>query len=211
MRNVNALQLVEGLTVEELGSDFVVMIPGGQEVITLTGDAATTFRGVRNGAAVNPEDPVVADLEQLGIIRPYTPINRRGVIKAAGVGLGTGIAVLAMPSVAAASSDGPQDLTGGFAVDFVDSSGGGTNPITEIRMGISRDGSTQLADLGLSDGDPGVVTLANGTVINVSFNAGQRRFDSGTINIAEADFKGITHILEFTIGADNFLVEFVQD
>lgn len=205
----NSFVLAPGVVVEDLGADSAVYIPGVSEVLTLSGDAATTFRDIREGAAVNPEDPVVVNLEQLGVIRSQATISRRGVITAGGVGLAAGIAVLVTPSVAAASSDGPQNLTGGFAVDYVALSATGTN-IEQITLGISRDGSRELVDLGLSQGNPGVITLANGTVINVTFNEGDKSFRSGATNIDDADFTDRTHILEFTIGAQSFRVEFSQ-
>jgi hypothetical protein len=103
------IAIATGVVVEDLGADLMVMVPGSPEVLTLTGNSANAVRRVQSGSPA-VIDAAVSDLVRLGVLET-TGLSRRGLVKAGAIGAGAGIAVMAMPSVAAASS-GSYDLLG---------------------------------------------------------------------------------------------------
>lgn len=109
---MSRIAIASGVVVEELGADLMVMIPGSTEVLALSGDAATAVRRIQSGSPV-ATDAVVSDLVRLGVLET-AGLSRRGLIRAGAIGAGAGIAVLAMPSVAAASSELVFELNGFF-------------------------------------------------------------------------------------------------
>lgn len=96
--------LTPGAIVERIGDDLMVVVPGQTDVVSLSGRPADVLLRLAAGTGVDPSEPALRDLIQLGIISA-PGLSRRGLIRAGAVGAGAGIAVLAMPSVAAASSD----------------------------------------------------------------------------------------------------------
>jgi hypothetical protein len=98
-----ALSVMPGVIVERVGNDLMVIVPGNTDVVTLSGRPAEVLLDVRAGRKVDPTDAALRDLVDLGIVS--TPgLSRRGLVKAGAIGAGAGIAVLAMPGVASASS-----------------------------------------------------------------------------------------------------------
>jgi hypothetical protein len=96
--------LSPGVIVEHVGGELLVVVPGHTDVVKLTGGVAKVLEDIRAGKPVDLSAPAVSDLVALGIVS--TPgVSRRGLIKAGAIGAGAGIAVLAMPGVAAAASD----------------------------------------------------------------------------------------------------------
>jgi hypothetical protein len=92
-----------GVIVEHVGGELLVVVPGQTDVVKLTGDVAEVLEDIRAGKPVDLSDPTVAGLVALGIVS--TPgVSRRGLIKASAIGVGAGVAVMAIPGVAAASS-----------------------------------------------------------------------------------------------------------
>jgi hypothetical protein len=96
------LSTAKGVVVEEMGDDLIVMIPHSSEVLKLTGESAEIVRAVRSGLPVVP-GKVVDDLKAVGVLESPS-LTRRGLVKGGAIGVGAGIAVLAMPGVAAADS-----------------------------------------------------------------------------------------------------------
>jgi hypothetical protein len=92
-----------GVVAQRVGKDLMVLVPGRAEVVTLTGEAAEVFLDIEAGRAVHARDDIVSGLDAQGVIE-IPGVSRRGLIKAGAIGTGAGIAVLAMPSVAAAAS-----------------------------------------------------------------------------------------------------------
>lgn len=105
------LSVVPGVIVERVGNDLMVIVPGDADVVSLSGRPAEVLLDVKAGKAVDASDPVVLDLVDLGIVSGHG-VSRRGLIKAGAVGVGAGIAVLAMPGVAAAASVVPLKVFG---------------------------------------------------------------------------------------------------
>jgi hypothetical protein len=62
---------------------------------------ANTLRAIHSGVAVDCVGSDITDLIKLGVVADRSTVSRRGLIRAGAVGVGAGIAVLAMPSVAA--------------------------------------------------------------------------------------------------------------
>lgn len=104
-------RLAQGVVVEDVGNDLIVMVPGSTEVLSVSGVAATVVRKIQSGETV-PVTAVTDELAKAGVLESST-LSRRGLIKAGAIGAGAGIAVLAMPTVAAASS-GPNGGTSGY-------------------------------------------------------------------------------------------------
>lgn len=98
-----SLSVMPGVIVERVGDDLMVIVPGNTDVVSLSGRPAEVFLDVKAGRKVDPTDPAIRDLVDLGILAA-TGLSRRGLIKAGAIGAGAGIAILAMPSVAAAAS-----------------------------------------------------------------------------------------------------------
>lgn len=96
------LAIATGVVVEEMGTDLLVMVPSSSKVLKLTGESAEVVRAVRSGLTVVP-GKVVDDLRAVGVLEGSS-LTRRGLVTGGVIGLGAGIAVLAMPGVAAADS-----------------------------------------------------------------------------------------------------------
>ena len=92
-----------GVLIEHVGNELIVVVPGNNDYVKLSGEAAEVLLSVKTGNSVSGSDIALANLEHLGVITA-TGVSRRSVIKAGAIGAGAGIAVLSMPGVAAASS-----------------------------------------------------------------------------------------------------------
>jgi len=116
--------LTPGVIVERVGDDLMVIVPGSTDVVQLSGPPADVLLDVQAGRKIDSTEPALRDLVDLGVVTA-PGLSRRGLIKAGAIGAGAGIAVLAMPGVAAASSDGgnpPLDLV------FIGIFGGANEP-----------------------------------------------------------------------------------
>lgn len=100
----NRFELVEGVLLHQVGGDLLVVVPDSLETLRLSGDVAITLLAIHRGVAVDCVGPNINDLIKLGIVSDRSKVSRRGLIRAGAVGVGAGIAVLALPSAAAASS-----------------------------------------------------------------------------------------------------------
>jgi hypothetical protein len=98
------LKLAPGVTIEHVGDEFLVLLPGSTEILRLSGDAAAAVRKIHQGkyGAIPPE--VANFLVARGVFARQDSISRRGVIKAGAIGVVSGAAVLTFPAVAAAAS-----------------------------------------------------------------------------------------------------------
>lgn len=105
-----SVEIAPGVILEIVGADLLVIVPGSLEALRLTGELARTLSNVRAGMKLDPTSPEAAELMSRGIVE-ISGMSRRGLIKAGVIGAGGGIAVLAMPSAAYASS-GPEYLNG---------------------------------------------------------------------------------------------------
>jgi hypothetical protein len=101
--SISRIKVPTGVVAQRVGHELMVLIPGKAEVVKLTGEAAEVFLDIQAGRAVQASDDIVSGLDAQGVIE-IPGVSRRGLIKAGAIGTGAGIAVLAMPSVAAAAS-----------------------------------------------------------------------------------------------------------
>lgn len=100
------IALTPGAVIEPVGDDVMVMMPGNTDILRISGAAADTLRTIVAGQPVDPTAPTVIELTDHGIISA-PGMSRRGLIRAGAIGAGAGIAVLAMPTAAMASSELP--------------------------------------------------------------------------------------------------------
>jgi len=106
----NRHAIAPGAIIENVGEDVVVMLPSTVEAIRLSGETARTLRDIQAGTACGDGGPV-DDLVALGIVKDSSALSRRSLITAGAFGAAAGISVLAMPTVAMASSTGRLVIT----------------------------------------------------------------------------------------------------
>lgn len=99
-RTVN---LSSGIVVEQLAGEVLVVSPGN-DVLRLSGAPADVVLDLQAGKQVDSSHPSVSDLVQLGIVT-VSGLSRRSLVKTGVFGAGAGIAVLSLPTVAAASTE----------------------------------------------------------------------------------------------------------
>ena len=95
--------LVDNISLEFVGEEALAVMPEHGEVLRFSGPAARAIREVNDNGHTEGSASVVENLLELGVIKS-SGVSRRTVLTAGSVGLGAGIAALAMPTVAAASS-----------------------------------------------------------------------------------------------------------
>ncbi|HET8931129.1 MAG TPA: hypothetical protein VFN21_10770 [Acidimicrobiales bacterium] len=93
------------LHVEALGSDWLVLVPGQHEVLHLEGAGAEAFVLARQGVDLVPAhlQTAMAGLVELGVVTTDA-WSRRRVLQLGGAAAAAGVAMVALPSVAAAAS-----------------------------------------------------------------------------------------------------------
>lgn len=130
------ISINKDIAIESVGDELLVFFPGQAEAFRLSGPAAQAVAEIQAGKSIDINSAAVADLVHLGILSTST-MSRRGLIKASAIGVGAGIAVLAMPTAAAASSPvgtAPTLITFSFA-DDVDNPG--VPGVNGIRIGLA--------------------------------------------------------------------------
>jgi len=119
-----------GVIVERVGEELMVVIPGNSDVVSLTGRPAEVLVDVQAGKDVDPTEPALQTLSDLGIL--ISPgMSRRGLITAGALGAGASVVMLSMPAAAAASSD-PQTNTGNTGGGG--GAGGGGTPVVGLHQ-----------------------------------------------------------------------------
>jgi len=101
--------ITPGVIIEHIDSEAMVLLPGSTSVLRLTSDQANTLRAIESDQSSAVSIQEVQSLIDAGIVTTHPAMSRRNLIKAGAIGAGAGIAVMAMPAVAAASS-GPVEL-----------------------------------------------------------------------------------------------------
>jgi hypothetical protein len=152
------LRVVPGVVVEELGGNLMVMVPGLSGVLTLSGESARVLRQVQAGEAVVSHD-AVSELIDRGVLQEKA-MSRRGLIKAGAVGAGAGIAVMAMPGVAAAASVASASFT-----IFYYSSVSGRPDLYNLYIPVAQANFSSAANL--QTGGPG------GSIVGIASGGGQ--------------------------------------
>lgn len=76
--------LAQGVVVEDVGDDLIVMVPGSTKVLSLSGVAAGVVRKIQSGAPVLA-NTVTDELAKAGVLESSS-LSRRGLIKAGAIG-----------------------------------------------------------------------------------------------------------------------------
>lgn len=100
-----AVRLSPGVVIESIGDDCLVMLPGESTVVTLSGDESRQALAIRDGEEVRLNDLAVQTLIRLGVVSEAPNLTRRHLVKAGALGASVGVTLLAMPTVAMASSE----------------------------------------------------------------------------------------------------------
>jgi len=99
---------------EAVGDDVLVMRSAVRKTLRLSGEVAIAFKAVQAGAAPTGVPlEILQSLVDEGVLTVDSPrtVSRRGLVAGAAVGVGAGLVTLALPTVAAASS---QEVLPGF-------------------------------------------------------------------------------------------------
>ena len=208
MTTHQGLRLATGVVVENMGDTVLVMIPGVSDVLRLNGRSAEIVTAVSSGHPVSDEDGEFLDeLARLGVVT--TPISRRSLLRVGAIGAGAGVAILALPGVAAASSvegAGPE-----LEVFFVGGASSGGRR-TSILVGVRRRGTSTLGITPLSIGDLAVagVTLPLELQWGLDPNEPEAFFRSG-LDLDNDDFNTREHTLTFLLDGALVSLSFVPD
>lgn len=193
-----------GVVCERVGDELMVIVPGRPEVVKLTGEAADVFLSVQAGRVQNVSEALLSELETLGIIH-LPGLSRRGLIRAGAIGAGAGIAVLSMPTIAAASSnlESDPDTDGNLDPQYQ-----GTHIIVSGQVDFLLNDS----DGEFVGSNPSALTLVSPTDLSGTTVNFYRRSPSNTLEWNEGldllGFAGATIIGEFTWGNQTFTVTF---
>lgn len=96
-----------GLHVEAVDDGFLVLVPGAEQILHLTGELAEAFDAARTGVDLDlhRSGAALAALVDLGVVQTEGWTRRRA-IQAGAVATTAAVAVIALPGVAAAVSLG---------------------------------------------------------------------------------------------------------
>ena len=94
-----------GVSVEKVDTGYLVLLPGDDRVLHLTGEQAEAFDAARSGVAQLSDRlvPAMAGLVELGVVSTDSWTRRR-VLQLGGAAAAAGMAVIALPTIAAADS-----------------------------------------------------------------------------------------------------------
>jgi len=164
-----------GVIVERVGDDLMVVVPGASDVVSLSGRPADVLLDVQAGRDVDPLDPALKTLSDLGIVTS-PGMSRRGLITAGALGAGAGVVMLSMPAAAAAGS-GPEDINGGdeplgdppisFGMSWSIELNAATSTWRIILIPDLADPNTPTDVLNLT---PGTYRTDSGIVVEMSYN-----------------------------------------
>jgi hypothetical protein len=107
--------LSENLLIEKVGEETLVMHADSLESLRLTGEAAKIVEELQqNGRSSLPQSDAAAELLSAGILKTEQPsgLTRRSLLKSGAIGVGAGVATLALPTAAYASSVSYVEVTG---------------------------------------------------------------------------------------------------
>jgi len=105
--SASQVRLCSGVEVELLGQEVLCRLPEGGQVLRLSDGAADAVRRLSAGQPLGDvHQNIIDQLVSLGVLEEpgVASLSRRKLLTATGVGVVAGISVLALPTVAAASS-----------------------------------------------------------------------------------------------------------
>lgn len=141
----NSVELRAGVLVEELGNELLVKVPGSTDAVVLSGEPASIIRSLRAGRPLPVNGPCL-ELVDLGVLEFTSAVSRRSVLAVSAVGVGAGIALFSMPTVAVAAS---QQEAQEVALTFVDRNQtiqDGARYVVRVAVRLPLDFSAPVAD-----------------------------------------------------------------
>jgi hypothetical protein len=110
---MRTITLSKGLVTESVGDSILVLVPASGNTVELSGVLAETVLAIAAGETTQLDSDVITRLTELGIVTQPKRVSRRQVIRGGTLATGAGFAMLALPSVAHASST-PSRTVNGF-------------------------------------------------------------------------------------------------
>ena len=191
------VRLVPGVLVERVGDDVVVLVPGRDESLRFSGDHANAVEAILRGDSRGVDAETVDQLVRFGVIEDRPRPSRRGVLTAGAVGIFSGVAVLSLPSVAAASSDPAPD----FEFFITDQAGTRVVRLGSGNLPVSAPEGT-LATLTLADGSTSTWTALE------DLGGFQEFFRPNAPEIAIGNLEDST--LSYTVGGVTYVGVFIS-
>lgn len=112
--------ILPGVEIEKLGNGYLVRLPTSDDVVYLRDPLSEVLRLVLEGGAMGRENvDAITRLRDLGILETPRKVSRRTLLGAAAGGAMAGATVLAMPTVASASSVQCPTITVSNAGDYI--------------------------------------------------------------------------------------------
>ena len=104
--SVSGFLIAPGVTIEEVGDEYLVLLRDTGMSLHVDSESSQALRKILEGCAPGEYNlPVLRTLVERGVLVEEGPqVSRRGVIRGGAIGAVSGLAVLSLPSVAAASS-----------------------------------------------------------------------------------------------------------
>lgn len=180
------VSLAAGVVVDDVGEECVVYLPHTQQVLRLSGELATSLRGIRDGHGGHTKSSELSRLIDLGVVTTSAGMTRRSVVRGVAVAAGAGVVALSMPSVAAASSGqgfllSPTIRISGLSLFLI---GPDIDNMIVQFLGLVFDGGPSdgfdpIEVTGIPNGTPAILTLGGGRVIvGFAFNDATKNFES---------------------------------
>lgn len=110
---MHTITLSKGVVTENVGDSMLVLLPASGDTVKLSSVLAEAVRALAAGETRQLDPDVITRLTELGVVTQPKGISRRQVIRGGTLATGAGFAMLALPSVAHASST-PSRTVNGF-------------------------------------------------------------------------------------------------
>lgn len=107
-------QLVEGLTLEKIGGEYVALLPEEGVTLRIDRSASPILSAIMAGGdlSAHSQESLRTLLDSGVIVETNSGITRRGIVRTAALGAVSGVAVLSLPTLAAASSENEVEILG---------------------------------------------------------------------------------------------------
>ena len=203
--------------IEDLGHEVMVVVPGQSSALKLSGPHAEAVRSLQAGRSVYVPTDVVVELADWGVVQQKATMSRRSLIRAGAVGAGAGVAALAMPSVAAASSPDSGDDNGDDSGPVFDgwqvtSVGWGTtssadNALSVTVAAIDTNGQLNTVYREIPSGRSGTVTFQDNTTLAVQ-TADTDNIFRAEAPIASGVWRSSANVIEFEFDGETYNISF---
>jgi len=222
---VKKTTLIPGVIVERVGDDLMVIVPGNNDVVSLSGRPADVLADVQEGRVVDPSEPALKTLNDLGIVTS-PGMSRRGLITAGALGAGAGVVMLSMPAAAAAGS-GPEGANGDDDYDAPSAdpitfnhwggsaSRGQVGPWT-VQVLMAGEGFGNVPDRDPDaptpeDGTSGIYTTESDIVVAVTYNAEDDWWEGQSNSTTVDSLEFYFGVLTFSDGVNDYVGVMFED